>query len=93
VGVATTRIPVKKSEYDAFGNRAPLMRNTTMVHHVLDAYCEMVLGRWAARIPFIVMGMFFPGRSGTADCKKKWIATGLDGIEVYPEGWVEFGVV
>lgn len=92
-GVAATKIPVPPGDYTLYGPRAALMRNTTMVHHVIDAYCELALGMWVAKAGYLVNGMFFPGRSGTADCKQKWTETGMPGIDVYPEGWVEFGVI
>lgn len=92
-GVATTKIPVPPEDYTLYGKRAPKMRNTTMVNHVLDAYCVLENGLWGAKFSYLVSGMFFPGREGTADCRQKWSETGMTGIEVYPEGWVEFGVI
>lgn len=81
-GVARTVLDVCKEDYELYGPRAPIMRNTTMVNHVLDTYCETTFGYHTPRPGFTVAGMFFPGKNGTRDCFVKWTDAGLNYLQV-----------
>lgn len=74
-GIAITRIDVPQEDKVSFGNLAFLMRNTTMVEHVIDTYCELGEGRfYIPRIGFTVCCLALPGGAGTNDCTNKWLS-------------------
>lgn len=75
-GIAITRMDVSQEDKDAYGGAAFTMRNTTMVEHVIDTYCELEeQGRfYIPRVSFSVGCVAFPGGAGTKDCAGKWLA-------------------
>lgn len=75
-GLAITRMDVPRQDKELYGGVAFTMRNTTMVEHVIDTYCELEeQGRfYIPRVGFAVGCVAFPGGSGTNDCASKWLA-------------------
>jgi len=73
-GVPFSRFDTPQQDKERYGGRAFTMRNTTMVEHVIDTYCEQTDdGLWIARHTFVVGCMAFPGGGGTDDCAGKWL--------------------
>jgi hypothetical protein len=75
-GYAITRMPVSAEDKKAYGPAAFTMRNTTMVEHIIDTYCELEeMGRfYVPRAGYVVGCVAFPGGAGTNDCARKWLA-------------------
>lgn len=79
-GLAVTRFKASSAAKARYGGMAFTMRNTDMVEHLRDTYCELHFGIdsdpyiqvWRARERFTVGCVAFPGGDGTNDCAGKY---------------------
>lgn len=72
-GLAITRFNVSQDAKALYGGRSFTMRNTDMVEHLRDTYCEQDdYVYWMSRQSFTVGCIAFPGDKGTNDCAGKY---------------------